>query len=367
MATITHPTFGVYEVETVVVDSQSSFTIACSPHRHAMPSNGGIRWSRYKTLSHQKDEAIMLASAMDLKHGFYRTGFSGGKIVVNSSALPDEAPHVFDAIGETLNRYAGSMYTGCDINTSSAHMTYLRKSTPWILDAMDSPQISTSIATGFGVWSALKAVLKCSPRVNGTPLVAIHGMGKVGFEVARQCLVHGYNVIGFDVKPIIDIPAALRMLSEDDFWSSAPDVLCIASLSRILDLPTVERIRARWVISSSNTPFDSTQAEARLLARGVGYVPDYVSNAGAVICDSIERSFPDVFRGMTQDQANHYTGALIGTKTGELIKRAELLGCNIPTLLSRTYFHAGHDVNLGASRRHDPSIHATIDARSFAV
>lgn len=309
----------------------------------------------------------MLASAMDLKHGFYRTGFSGGKIVVNSSALPDEAPHVFDAIGETLNRYAGSMYTGCDINTSSAHMTYLRKSTPWILDAMDSPQISTSIATGFGVWSALKAVLKCSPRVNGTPLVAIHGMGKVGFEVARQCLAHGYNVIGFDVKPIIDIPAGLRMLSEDDFWSSAPDVLCIASLSRILDLPTVERIRARWVISSSNTPFDSTQAEARLLARGVGYVPDYVSNAGAVICDSIERSFPDVFRGMTQDQANHYTGALIGTKTGELIKRAELLGCNIPTLLSRTYFHAGHDVNLGASRRHDPSIHATIDARSFAV
>ncbi|WP_315138794.1 Glu/Leu/Phe/Val dehydrogenase dimerization domain-containing protein [Achromobacter marplatensis] len=347
MVTITHPNFGEYEVETVVVDSRSSFTIACSPHRHVMPSNGGIRWSKYKTLSHQKDEAIMLANAMDLKHGFYSTGFSGGKIVVNSSLAPDEAPHVFDAIGETLNRYAGSMYTGCDINTNSAHMAYLRKSTPWILDAMDSPQISTSLATGYGVWSALAAVLQLSPRTNGTPLVAIHGMGKVGLEVARQCLDHGYDVIGFDVKQGITTPNGLCLLSEDDFWSRAPDVLCIASLSRILDMQTVERINARWVISSSNTPFDSPEAEARLLERGIGYLPDYVSNAGAVICDSIERSFPDVFRAMTQDQANKYTGALIGTKTGELIKRAELLGCNIPTLLSRTYFHVGNRVNLG--------------------
>ncbi|AGK50812.1 glu/Leu/Phe/Val dehydrogenase, dimerization domain protein [Burkholderia thailandensis MSMB121] len=337
MAIINHPRYGKYEVETIVVDDQSSFTIACSPRRHALPSNGGIRWHRYDSLSKQKDEAVMLAHAMDLKHGLYRTGFSGGKIVVNSNAAPDDAQHVFDAIGETLNRYAGSMYTGCDINTSSTHMAYLRKSTQWILDAMDNPQINTSIATGYGVWSALLAVLQFTHRSTDTPLVAIHGMGKVGREVARQCLERDYDVVGFDVRPSPEIPTGVRMLSEDEFWPCASDVLCVASLSGILDMKTVDRIRTRWVVSSSNSPFESPEAEAKLIGRGIGYLPDYVSNAGAVICDSVERSFPDVFRIMTQNQANEYTGALIGAKTEELLKRSHLLGCNIPTLLSHAH------------------------------
>lgn len=338
MAIINHPRFGEYEVETVVVDDKSSFTIACSPRRHLLPSNGGIRWHRYPSLERQKDEAIMLAHAMDLKHGLYRTDFSGGKIVVNSKVGPDEAPHVLDAIGQVLNRYDGSMYTGCDINTSSTHMTYLRKSTRWILDAMESPQINTSIATGYGVWSALRAILDQSPGRDDAPLVAIHGMGKVGREVARQCLAHGYDVIGHDIRPSDDIPAGVSMLDDEDaFWTHASDVLCIASLSGVLDADTVDRIRTRWVVSSSNSPFASPEAQAKLLANGVQYLPDYVCNAGAVICDSVERSFPDIFQTMTQAQANEYTGALISTKTGELLRRARLLGCDVHTLLSRVH------------------------------
>lgn len=337
MGIINHPRFGKYEVETIVVDDKSSFTIACSPQRHAMPSNGGIRWHRYESLEQQKDEAIMLAHAMDLKHGLYRTGFSGGKIVVNSKVSPDDAPHVLDAIGDLLNRYEGSMYTGCDINTSSSHMVRLRQSTQWILDAMESPLVNTSVATGFGVWSALRAVLTLSPGGSDTARVAIHGMGKVGREVARQCLAHGYHVVGFDVRPSPDIPAGVAMLDEDAFWAYPSDVLCIASLSNVLDLDTVDRVRARWVVSSANSPFATPEAEAKLIAAGINYLPDYVSNAGAVICDSVERSFPDIFRSMTQDQANEYTGALIGTKTGELLKRSQLLGCDINTLLSRVH------------------------------
>ncbi|CAM3822620.1 Glu/Leu/Phe/Val dehydrogenase dimerization domain-containing protein [Xenorhabdus thuongxuanensis] len=335
MPIVNHPEFGEYEIETIVVDDQSSFTIACSPRRHTLPSNGGIRWHQYDSLSKQKDEAIMLAYTMDLKHNLYQTGFSGGKIVVNSKVGPDEAPHVFDAIAQVLNRYAGTMYTGCDINTNSAHMAYLRKSTPWILDALESAQVNTSISTGYGVWSSLYSVMKSLPEDNTTPLVAIHGMGKVGREVARQCLAHGYDVIGFDVRPDTEIPEQVCMLGENEFWSVETDALCIASLSGVLDIPTVDRISTRWVISSSNSPFKSPEAQKRLSKKGINYLPDYVSNAGAVICDSIERTFPEFFRTLTQDQANEYTSILIGTRTEELLRRSQLLGCDIHTLLSQ--------------------------------
>ena len=47
----------------------------------------------------------------------------------------------------------------------------------------------------------------------------------------------------------------------------------------------------------------------------------------------IERAFPAVFSAMSQVEANEYVGVLIGTKSAELVRRAQLLGCNIPCLL----------------------------------
>lgn len=334
MSVINHPKYGPYEVETIVVDSSTSFTIASSPKRYTLPGNGGIRWLQYDSRNAQEEEAIMLAHAMDRKHGLYQTGFSGGKIVVNSKTNPADAMHVFDAIAQLLNRYNGSMYTGCDINTSSAHMEYMRRSTPWILDALESPQINTSIATGYGVWSALKTVIEHSPSTNKCPQIAIHGMGKVGREIARQCLNNGYEVVGFDIRPTKEIPAEVRMLEEDEFWARASDILCIASLSGVLDIPTVEKVTTRWVVSSSNSPFASPEAQARLLSRGISYLPDYVSNAGAVLCDSIEKLYPERYRELTQDQANDYVSALIGNRTRELIGRSQVLGFDVYSLLS---------------------------------
>lgn len=334
MAIIDHPAYGTYEVETIVVDDTTSFTLACSPRRNTLPGNGGIRWLSYDSRAAQEEEAIMLAHAMDRKHGLYQTGFSGGKIVVNSKAKPENAMHVFDAIAQLLNRYNGSMYTGCDINTSSTHMQYLRLSSPWILDALESPQINTSIATGYGVWSALQTVIEHAPGTGARPQIAIHGMGKVGCEIARQCLKHGYDVVGFDVRPTPAIPAEVRMLDKEAFWAFPSDILCIASLSGILDASTVEKVAARWVISSSNSPFSSPETQNRLLERGINYLPDYVSNAGAVLCDSIEKMYPDRYRNMSQDQANEYVAALISNRTRELIGRSQVLGFDVHMLLT---------------------------------
>ncbi|MGP1193241.1 Glu/Leu/Phe/Val dehydrogenase dimerization domain-containing protein [Serratia sp. CY54039] len=326
-------THNQYQIETVVIDDETSFTLAYSSQIKLLPANGGIRWRNYASRQQQEEEAIMLAQRMSLKHGLYNTGFSGGKIVVNSKRSPQEQPAVLEAIGALLNRYGGTMFTGCDINTGNREMDYLRQFTPWILNAMDSPQVDTSVATGYGVWSSMKKVLKL--RLNHLPRarIAIHGMGKVGTEVAKQSLLFGCEVTAYDINPAAQFPAGVRRVSEEELWAQPSEVLCIASMSNVLNAQNIEQLNTRWVVSSANSPFNTPQAEQRLLARGIHYLPDYVSNAGAVICDSIEMAFTDRYNQMNQEQVNAYVHSVIGAKTEELLQRAQLLNCDIGQLL----------------------------------
>lgn len=326
-------TQNLYQVETVEVDDETSFTLAYSSQIKLLPANGGIRWRTYASRQQQEEEAIMLAQRMSLKHGLYNTGFSGGKIVVNSKRSPSEQPAVLEAIGELLNRYGGTMFTGCDINTGNQEMDYLRQFTPWILNAMDSPQVDTSVATGYGVWSSIKKVLMLRLNHISRARVAIHGMGKVGAEVAKQCLLFGCEVLGYDINPTASFPDGVKRVTEGQLWREPSDVLCIASLSGILTLQNVDLLNTRWIISSANSPFGSLLIEQRLLARGIHYLPDYVSNAGAVICDSIEMAFTDRYNQMNQEQVNAYVHSVIGAKTEELLQRAQLLDCDVGRLL----------------------------------
>lgn len=322
-----------YQVETIEVDGETSFTLACSTQHKLLPANGGIRWRAYASRQQQEEEALMLAQRMSLKHGLYNTGFSGGKIVVNSQRPPKDHPAVLEAIGALLNRYAGTFFTGCDINTGNHDMDYLRRFTPWILNAMDSPLVDTSVATGYGVWSSINKVLLLRLHHLSRARIAIHGMGKVGAEVAKQCLQFGCEVVGYDINPAAHFPDGVIRVTEEALWTQHSDVLCIASLSGILTPQNVDRLDTRWVISSANSPFSCLEAEQRLLARGIHYLPDYVSNAGAVICDSIEMAFTERYNQMNQQQVNTYVHSIIGAKTEELLQRAQLLECEVGRLL----------------------------------
>ncbi|MFZ4831862.1 Glu/Leu/Phe/Val dehydrogenase dimerization domain-containing protein [Rouxiella sp. Mn2063] len=322
-----------YQVETIQIDDETSFTLACSSECKQLPANGGIRWRPYASRKHQEDEAIMLAQRMSLKHGLYNTGFSGGKIVVNSKRSPKEQPEVLEAIADLLNHYNGSMFTGCDINTDNQDMSYLRHFTPWILNAMDSPLIDTSTATGFGVWSSIHKILLLRLADQTHPRIVIHGMGKVGCEVAKQSLLFGCEVWGYDINPQANFPRGVKRLTETQFWQQSSDIVCIASLSGTLTLENVDLLDTQWVVSSANSPFSNTAAQLRLLARGVLYLPDYVSNAGAVICDSIEMTFAHRYNLMTQEEINAYVHSVIGGKTAELLRCSQLLECDISMLL----------------------------------
>jgi glutamate dehydrogenase (NAD(P)+) len=55
----------------------------------------------------------------------------------------------------------------------------------------------------------------------------------------------------------------------------------------VLRVDNVDRLRAKLVVSGANIPA-TEEAERRLHERGVLQVPDFIANAGGVICASVE-------------------------------------------------------------------------------
>jgi len=106
---------------------------------------------------------------------------------------------------------------------------------------------------------------------------------------------------------IIDVPS--------DIWIPAarPDVLHAGN---------VARLQAKLVAQGANIPA-TVEAEAALHARGILVLPDFIANAGGVICAAVE------YRGGTEAAAFAAIADKIGRNTREALERASRT-CSTP-------------------------------------
>ncbi|MEQ9121218.1 MAG: Glu/Leu/Phe/Val dehydrogenase, partial [Alphaproteobacteria bacterium] len=93
-----------------------------------------------------------------------------------------------------------------------------------------------------------------------------------------------------------------------DIWIPAarPDVVTMAN---------VDRLKAKLVLQGANIPM-SVEAEESLHARGVIVVPDFIANAGGVICAAVE------YRGGGESQALQAIVDKVGANTRDVLERA---------------------------------------------
>jgi leucine dehydrogenase len=61
------------------------------------------------------------------------------------------------------------------------------------------------------------------------------------------------------------------------------DVLAPCALGGVLSPATAPLLRCRWVAGSANNQLTQDRVAGLLAARGIGYVPDFVANAGGLI------------------------------------------------------------------------------------
>lgn len=279
------------------------------------PGNGGLRVMPYATDDAAEAEARMLAARMSDKHRLYRTGFRGAKLVARVEDPCAQMGQVLDRVHDLLGTLGGTVYTGCDLNVSAYDMAWLHRRCPYVLAAI-GVSADASAATGHGVVGSLRA---CRERWD-VRRVLVHGTGAVGRVVAERLVGLGLEVFTVDRDPRRAAvpgctPVQLHAWAEVDV-----DALVPCSCSGLIDEAIANTLRARVIVSATNGPVRTPVAASILEHRGIDVVPDPLSNAGAVIVDSIEFFDPHAWRMLEAAQAYAFVERQIYRRTASYLE-----------------------------------------------
>jgi len=185
-------------------------------------------------------------------------------------------------------------------------------------------------ATGFG----LAACVDVAREFIGLDLrgarVAVQGFGSVGKHAARFLAEKGAVLVaasdtsgtladpsGLDIGKLIALKQAGRSLRDYDKGPKlAPDAILDvdcdiwipAARPDVVRADNASRLRTRLIPQGANIPF-TEEAEQALHARGVLVIPDFIANAGGVICAAME------YRGATERAAFDYIDERVRANT----------------------------------------------------
>ncbi len=270
---------------------------------------GGVRMAPDVSV----EECVRLARAMTWKNAAAGLPHGGGKSVIFADPRMDAA-----AKEQLIRGFAGAIrdlsdyIPGPDMGTDERCMAWVREEAgravglPSVLGGIPLDEIG---ATGFGLAAAIdvaRAFIKLD--LHGAR-IAIQGFGAVGKHAARFLAAKGAVLVaasdtsgtladaaGLDVGALIALKAAGRPLRDHDSGEKLGadaildvdcDIWIPAARPDVLRADNVARLRTRLVAQGANIPC-TPEAEQALHASGVLVIPDFIANAGGVICAAME-------------------------------------------------------------------------------
>jgi glutamate dehydrogenase (NAD(P)+) len=274
----------------------------------AGPSIGGIRMAPDVST----EECFRLARAMTMKNAAAGLSHGGGKLVYADPKMPkDQKQTLIRALACSLREVEQYIFAP-DMGTDEECMA-------WIKDEVDRvvglPREVGGIpldeigATGFGLRHVVDVALReCDFELAGARLV-VQGFGAVGKHASRFLTAEGarlvavadstgavHNPAGLDVDTLIRLKdegrsvvdyADAQQLERDAVVGVECDIWIPAARPDVVNEDNVKRLKTRLVVEGANIPF-TPGAERYLHERGVLCVPDFIANAGGVICAAME-------------------------------------------------------------------------------
>lgn len=274
----------------------------------AGPAIGGIRMATDVSV----DEVARLARGMTLKNAAARLRHGGAKagIVADPSMPIDDKEAVVRWFAQAM-RGLDQYVPGPDMGTDERCMAWIHDEIgrcvglPAVLGGIPLDELG---ATGFGLAIAAEAAEAAGAVTLHGATVAVQGFGAVGKHVSRFLVERGARVIAAsDIQGAVAHPDGLPIeeliawkdaghrldafdatpLERDALLALECDILVPAARPDVITEENVDGVRARIVLEGANIPV-TAKAEAALHERGVLCLPDWIVNAGGVICGSVE-------------------------------------------------------------------------------
>jgi len=310
----------------VVVDN-----VACGP------AIGGTRMAPDVSF----EECFRLARAMTLKNAAAGLPHGGAKSVIFGDPMmdPDLKERWIRAFAQGI-RNLTDYIPGPDMGTNEAAMAFIRDEggqsagLPRELGGIPLDEIG---ATAFGLMTCADVAREKVGLEFPGMRVAVQGFGAVGKHAARFFAEKGasivaaaditgavHNAAGLDVAALVahkeangniaDFDGGLQ-IERDSIIGVDCDLLIPAARPDVIRADNQATVRAAFIVPGANIGI-TEEAELLLYERGVLCIPDFIANAGGVICAAVEVA------GGRQRDAFVAIDDKIRANTAEMLERA---------------------------------------------
>jgi leucine dehydrogenase len=274
-----HPAFDDHERVLHWCDRVSGLRAIVAIHRvRNGRAVGGCRARDFASDDEALTDVLRLSRGMTYKTALAGLPYGGAKAVI----LGRPTPEALRAFGRAVDSLGGTYVTAEDVGIGRADLAVMKEETPWVLGADDVGGVAAPF-TALGVFHALRGAL----RHVGTDLpgltVAVQGTGAVGSHLCALLRDAGARLVVADVDAAsaAAVPGA-QVVDPGAIHAVDADVLAPCALGGTLNERTIPEIRARIVAGAANNQLATPEDDARLAARGITYVPDFLASAGGV-------------------------------------------------------------------------------------
>jgi glutamate dehydrogenase (NAD(P)+) len=281
----------------------------------AGPSIGGMRMAPDVST----EECFRLARSMTLKNAAAGLPHGGGKSVLyGDPAMPIERKQEFIRGFAYALRNETDYIFGPDMGTDETCMAWVRDEVgravglPRELGGIPLDELG---ATGYGLRHAADVAADHLGFELAGARIVVQGFGAVGIHAARFLAEQGCLIVavsdskggvaseqGLDIAALIDHKRTGRRvnvfegghpISADEMLGIACEIWIPAARPDVITDANADRLQARAVVPGANIPM-TMGAEKRLHERDILCLPDFIANAGGVICAAME------YHGATQ-------------------------------------------------------------------
>lgn len=285
------------------MDDEFEQVVHCHDHRSGLraiiaihstvlgPSLGGTRFYPYSSEQDALWDVLRLARGMSYKAAAAEVDLGGGKAVILGDPARDRSEPLLRAYGRFVESLGGRYITAEDVGSTMADMDVVARETRFVTgrDIMHGGGGDPSVMTAHGVRQGMLALaeeLWGAPDLSGRH-VAIQGIGKVGYPLARMLHGDGARLTVSDVNTASVAQAVSKLGAEvvdpAKIHATPCDIFAPCALGAVVNDHTLPELACATICGSANNVLDRPEHDAALARAGIVYAPDYVVNAGGIV------------------------------------------------------------------------------------
>jgi leucine dehydrogenase len=261
------------------------------------PALGGTRMWNYSNEEEALIDVLRLSRGMTYKAAVSGLNLGGGKAVILGDPKTQKSEALFRSFGRFVESLNGRYITAEDVGISVDDIDHIFTETNYVTGVAlhhggsGNPAPYTALGVLRGIEASCQKVY--GNRSVKNKVVALQGVGSVGFELAKLLDEAGAKIIFTDIndKGIERMKEAIpsaQYVKDHEIFSVQSDIYAPCALGASINDQTIELLKCKIVAGAANNQLKEDRHGQILKERGILYAPDYLINAGGLMNVSIE-------------------------------------------------------------------------------